>query len=123
MTKLTPQQLEPYHKAITDEICPFCNDRDIHGHCARPKDDPCALDSHLDLIVDSILGVGEVPDVTPYIGALRTKNCPHCREDEKGTCALRDLAQCAPDAYLLPVIDVIEKVAKAQGHGKWERKP
>jgi hypothetical protein len=122
MNKLTTEQLEPYSKAIAERICAFCNDRDVHGRCARPADDPCALHSHLDLVVESILGVGDRPTVEPYIGALRAKTCPHCRQDEAGKCALRELGQCAPDAYLLPVIEVIEDVAKAHGHGKWARK-
>ena len=121
MAKLSDEQLAPYAKAIETRICAFCNDRDAHGHCARPADDPCALQSHLGLIVESILGVNEAPEVEPYIAALRRKTCPHCREDEAGACALRDLGQCAPDAYLLPVIDVIEDVAKEHGHGKWAR--
>ncbi len=121
MATLTQAQLAPYRKAVEEKICPICNDRDEHGRCARPKDDPCALVSHLDTIVESILSVGEHPDVEPYVQALRTKNCPHCRQDEAGNCALRDLAQCAPDAYVLPVIEVIEDVAKRQGHGKWAR--
>ena len=121
MKKLTPEQLEPYAKAIATRICAFCNDRDIHGRCARPADDPCALHAHLDLVVESILGVGDSPEVEPYLAALRAKTCPHCRQDQAGACALRDLGQCAPDAYLLPVIEVIEDVAKSQGHGKWAR--
>jgi hypothetical protein len=121
MTSLTPAQLEPYSKAIAERICAFGNDRDGHGRCARPEDDPCALHAHLDLVVDSILSVGESPDVAPYVAALRAKTCPHCRQDEAGNCALRDLGQCAPDSYVLPVIEVIEDVARAQGHGKWAR--
>ncbi len=119
---MTKEQLAPYADAIAHRICRFCNDRDAHGKCARPEDDPCALHAHLGLVVESILGVGEHPDVAPYLAALRAKTCPHCRQDESGACALRELGQCAPDAYLLPVIEVIEDVAKEQGHGKWARK-
>lgn len=119
MTNLTTDQLEPYRKAIAERICTFCNDRDVHGRCARPEDEPCALHAHLDLVVESILGVGDSPVVDPYVAALRARTCPHCRQDENGKCALRELSQCAPDAYLLPVIEVIEDVAKEHGHGKW----
>ena len=121
MTKLSSAQLAPYRKAVAEKICSFCNDRDGRGGCARPDDDPCALHVHLDLIVESILGVGERPDVAPYVAALRARTCPHCRQDEEGQCALRELGQCAPDAYILPVIEVIEEVAKEQGHGKWAK--
>ena len=123
MTTLTSAQLAPYRLAIAEKICSFCNDRDGKGGCARPTDDPCALHVHLDLVVESILGVGESPDVAPYVAALRAKTCPHCRQDEAGKCTLRELAQCAPDAYVLPVIEVIEDVAKQHGHGKWARNP
>ena len=119
MTSLTPQQLEPYRKAIAERICRFCNDRDDHGHCARREDDPCALHAHLDLVVESILSVGESAEVGPYITALRQRTCPQCRQDAEGACALRELGQCAPDSYLIPVIEVIEDVAKEEGHGRW----
>ena len=119
MTKLTADQLAPYRKAIEEKICRLCNDRDVHGKCSRLIEDPCSLNAHLDLVVESILSVGESPDVEPYVKALRARTCPQCRQDEIGYCPLRDLAQCAPDAYLLPVIDVVEDVAKTHGHGKW----
>jgi len=121
MTALTPLQLAPYSKAIAEKICSFCNDRDGHGGCARPADDACALHSHLGLVVESILGVGESPDVARYVAALRARTCPNCRQDAAGACALREGNQCAPDAYILPVIEVIEEVAKEHGHGKWAK--
>ena len=119
MAEISTEQLEPYRKAIAERICTACNDRDVHGQCARPLDDPCALHAHLRLVVESILGVGEHPEVEPYVAALRAKTCPNCRQDEAGACALRELGQCAPDAYLIPLIEVIEEVAKTHGHGKW----
>ncbi len=118
---MTPEQLEPYGKAIAERICAFCTERDGRGGCSRPSNDPCALHSHLDLVVESILGVGDSPEVGPYVAALRAKTCPRCRQDDEGNCALRELGQCATDAYVLPVIEVIEDVAKEQGHGKWAR--
>ncbi len=121
MTKLTALDLEPYAKAISEKICVFCNDRDGHGGCARPPEDPCVLQSHLDLVVDSVLAVGEKPDIEPYAAALREKTCPYCRQDEKGRCVLRELGQCASDSYLLPLVEVIEDVARRLGHGKWAK--
>ena len=121
MATLTPEQLAPFRIAVHERICAMCNDLGTHGHCARPADDACSLESHLDLIVESILEVGGHAQVDPYVAALRSRTCPNCRQDEAGDCALRDVTQCAPDAYLLPLIEVIEEVAMEQGHGAWAK--
>jgi hypothetical protein len=119
---LTSDQIELYRLAVAEKICAFCNDRDGRHGCARPSYDACALRTHLDLVVESILGVGERTEVAPYVAALRAKTCTRCRQDDDGDCALRDLGQCAVDSYVLPVIEVIEDVARAHGHGKWSRR-
>jgi hypothetical protein len=116
MNRLTDDLLAPYRDAIRDKICAFCNDRNLHGGCGRPQDDPCSLNVHLDSIVVSILSVGQSRDVADYVKALRVKTCPHCRQDEAGHCALREFSGCATDSYVLEVVDVVEEVARAKGH-------
>lgn len=119
MIVLTEEQLEPYRRAVEERICAVCNDLGAHGGCARPADDPCALVSHLGLIVGSILEVGGSREVDPYIASIRALTCPNCRQDEAGECPLRRVAQCAADAYILPLIDVVEEVAEREGHGRF----
>ena len=121
MIPVTTEQLELYRTAIEQQICTICNDRNRQGECTRPEADACALHMHLRLVVDAILSVGESPDVEGYLAALRARTCPHCHQDADGACALREAGECAPDAYILPVIEVIEDVAKTHGHGKWAR--
>ena len=119
MKRITSSRLDPYRRAVEAKICAVCNDRDVHGACARDPANPCSLDQHLDLIVDTVLSVGGSPEIDDYITAFRTRTCPKCRQDDEGFCALRRFGECATDSYVLMVVDVIEEVAKAQGHGKW----
>jgi len=108
--------LTPYRAAIRERICSFCLDRRHDGECNRPASDPCALETHLDVLVERVLAVGGSPDITDYVKSLRVSLCPTCRQDEDtGECPLRSLAECALDAYVLPVVEVIEEVAARQG--------
>lgn len=108
--------LRPYREAIRERICAFCLDHTHDGECNRPAEDPCALETHLDVLVDKILSTEPSEEIAPYIASLRLDLCPTCRQDEDGRCPMRELAHCALDSYVLPVIEVIEDVAEKQGH-------
>jgi hypothetical protein len=112
---LTKQvNLAPYREAIRTKVCSFCLDHGPDG-CARPPHDPCALEAHLESIVPAILSVGRSRDIDDYQRAIRSRTCADCREDARGGCALRSLAECALEAYLLRIVEVIEEVATARG--------
>jgi hypothetical protein len=113
---MVPFDLSPYRKAIEERICTFCLDHSHEGTCGRPADDPCALQSHLGDLVERVLSMRPSPDLNDYVTALRTDICPTCRQDEEGRCTLRELAECALDSYVIPVIDLIEEVARQEGH-------
>lgn len=115
---MSPVDLEPYRKAIRERICSFCLYHIHEGECTRPADDSCALDTHLDVLVRKVLDVEPVSEIEPYVASLRLDLCPNCREDADGNCPMRDLAHCALDSYVIPVIEVIEDVAAAEGHRK-----
>lgn len=111
--------LNLYREAVRENICRLCLDRMVGGGCSRPADDPCALETHLESVVESILSVEDGEDIGAYVEALRDKNCTQCRQDEDGNCEMRDLVACSVDSYVLRVVEVVEDVARAQGHGRW----
>ena len=108
-----------YRDAVRENICRLCLDRMVGGGCRRPTDDPCALETHLESVVESILSVHDESDIGTYVEALRTKNCTQCRQDEDGNCEMRDLVACSVDSYVLRVVEVVEEVAQEHGHGHW----
>ncbi len=112
---MKPNELRPYRAALRERICAFCAESDGRGGCSGADPDRCALTTHIDEVIESVLSVGERPDVAPYLAAIRARVCTRCREDESGACFLRDAGQCNLDAYLVPVIEVIEDVAKGAG--------
>lgn len=111
--------LNLYREAVRENICRLCLDRVVGGSCSRPADDQCALETHLDSVVESILSVPEGEDIGAYVEALRTENCTKCRQDEDGNCEMRDLVACSVDSYVLRVVEVVEDVAQEHGHGRW----
>ena len=113
--------LELYRDAVREGICRLCLDRMVGGGCARPAADACALETHLESVVESILSVPERMDIGAYVTALRTKNCTQCRQDEEGNCEMRDLVACSVDSYVLRVVEVVEAVARERGDGRWAK--
>lgn len=107
--------LAPFRAAIEERICRHCVDRRFDGTCARPKEDPCALVTHLDALVEAVLAVGPSDQISDYVAALRGRLCPTCHQDGEGNCALRKFVDCALDAYVLMVVQVIEETATRQG--------
>ncbi len=117
---MEPRDLELYRVAVEARICPACLSRDPHGACGRPADSPCALRTHLGPLVEAILSVGGSTDLGEYTAAIRRLVCPNCRQDETGWCALRAVSECTPNAYLIPLVEVVEDVARRAGHGAWK---
>ncbi len=111
---MRPGELEAFRAAVRERVCSVCLDRRVGGGCSRPPEDPCALESHLEQVVEGILSVAPTDDVHAYVRALRGTTCTTCRQDEHGRCELRDLVACSLDSYVLHVVDVIETVAREQ---------
>lgn len=107
--------MAPFRTAVEERICSFCIDGNHEGTCNRSLASPCALVTHLEQIVRAVIAVGGKPDLGEYVARLRSDVCPTCRQDARGLCALRSLAECSVDAYLIPVIEVIEEVARRRG--------
>lgn len=112
---MKPDQLRPYRAALRERICAFCAESVGRGGCDGTDPNRCALSVHIDQVIESVLSVGERPELAPYLAAIRARVCTRCREDDSGACFLRDAGQCNLDAYLVPVIEVIEDVAKGEG--------
>ena len=117
------EDLNLYREAVRENICRLCLDRRVGGGgCSRPADDQCALETHLDSVVESILSVKKGEDIGSYVAALRSQNCTKCRQDAEGNCEMRDLVACSVDSYVLRVVEVVEDVAREHGHGRWAGK-
>ncbi len=115
---MTTVDLEPYRVAITEEICSVCVDRLPGGDCGRSAQEPCALVTHLEFLVDSVLSTGNRETIEEYIPTLRERLCANCQQHEDGTCPLRTLVHCAIDSYILRIVELIEEVAERQGDVK-----
>jgi hypothetical protein len=111
--------LNLYREAVQENICRLCLDRMVGGGCSRPADDACALETHLESVVESVLSVPQGADIADYVQALREGNCTKCRQDADGNCEMRDLVACSVDSYVLRVVEVVEDVAREHGHGRW----
>ena len=113
---MRPADVRPYRDALGDRICSLCGDRES---CGRTGELRCGLGRHVGALVAAVLEVGQSTDVTLYLDALRRHVCPNCRADAAGDCVLRDDGRCNLDACIVPVIEVIEDVARRRGDGAW----
>ncbi len=113
-----PQNIDlaPYRRAIEARICSFCVDHCHDGTCGRPRDEPCAINHLLAVLVHVVLTTDCRTDVEGFVERMRTELCPTCLQDSAGHCPRRALAHCTVDSYLLPIIDIIEDVAVEHGH-------
>jgi hypothetical protein len=118
---MDPADLRPYRDALRERICAHCVDRRRDARCGRDADECCPLLMHVDLVVRTVLEVGDNAYTRPYLEAIVRDVCPACRQQAGGACALRDAGRCNLDAYLVPVVEVIEDVARREGHGSWAR--
>ena len=114
-----PVDFRPYRDALRKRICAYCVDRDADGRCGRDAAESCALLVHVDLVVKAVLSVGESAYTKPYLEAIVRNVCPECRQDASGVCVLRDAGHCNLDAYLVPILEVVEDVARREGHGTY----
>jgi hypothetical protein len=116
---MNPVDFRPYREALRARICSYCVDKTADGRCGRDADDLCPLLAHVDLVVGAVLEVGETAYTRPYLEALVKHVCPSCRQGPGASCALRETGRCNLDAYLVPVVEVVEEVARRRKEGAW----
>ena len=94
---------------VRNRICAVCSARDVAGNCGLDNPSDCAVFRFFPQIVKTVAQVHS-ENIAEYIRAIRQNICSICAEQDAETwCELRRQAQCALDAYVLPIVDAIEE--------------
>ena len=102
----TREELESIVRA---KICRVCTDRDAEGGCGLENPTDCALFRLFPQVVRAIQSTSS-GNIEDYVAAIRANVCSICRDQEPdGTCETREQVRCSLDAYLIPIIEVIEE--------------
>jgi hypothetical protein len=95
---------------VRNRICNVCTSRTVDGECGLENPSSCALFRLFPQVAHAIQSV-QSDDIQQYVDAIRRQVCTVCSDQAPdGTCETRQQVQCALDAYLLLVVDVIEEV-------------
>lgn len=104
------RDLGPMREAIRLRVCPLCLDGSESGECRLDQSRGCPLDTHLELIVDTILSVRS-RRLADYLEAVEREVCSRCETPgPSGGCRLRDRGECSLCLYLPLVIEAVEDV-------------
>jgi hypothetical protein len=94
---------------VREKICRVCSDRTVDGNCGLEQPSACALFRLFPQVAQAIQSVHS-DQIDDYIQAIRVNVCSVCNEQlSDGSCEVRHQVQCALDAYLLLIVDVIEE--------------
>ena|SRR5579862_4388922 len=94
---------------VRDRICRVCSDRAVDGTCGLEQPSACALFRLFPQVAKAIQSVNS-NEIGDYIDAIRANVCSVCNEQQTdGSCKVRHQVQCALDAYLLLIVEVIEE--------------
>lgn len=94
---------------VRDRICGVCTDRKMDGTCGLEVPGHCALFRLFPEVAGAIQSTNS-ENIEDYINAIRRGVCSVCEEQASdGTCGQREEVQCALDAYLLLIVEVIEE--------------
>lgn len=102
--------MQKYYDAIRQTVCSICVDSNNDGGCKLSENEICAVEKHLNEIVD-LVQKSDAKYQDEYYIELREKICTNCRgKAESGKCYLRDDANCALDRYFPLIVDTIRKI-------------
>lgn len=114
-TELTVMAFEEYHKALHDRVCSICRKSGYSTSCAIGECGLCPIDTHLPRLVNAVLSTPRSQYISDYVPNIREMVCSHCvRQDEKGVCEARNLAECGLDSFLTLIVETIEDVYDRQ---------
>jgi len=103
------RSLAELESMVRDRICSVCSDRTEEGGCGLTQPSSCALFRLFPQVAKAIQSV-ESNDIKDYIRAIRSDVCTICIEQTpEGSCEMRHRVECALDAYLVLVVQVIEE--------------
>jgi hypothetical protein len=101
-----------YRDAIRRRVCVICLDGKDDGSCGLAGPPGCAIDEHLQRLVEAILDVRTRQD-DAYAAAVEARVCSHCsHRDGLGLCRLRRDGRCSVSVYLPLIVEAIEDVEK-----------
>ena len=99
---------------LRNRICSVCSDRTVEGQCGLESPADCALFALLPQVAQAVQST-QSNNIQDYIEAIRKGVCTVCSQQAgDGSCETRQQVQCALDAYLLLVVDVIEEALGVQ---------
>ena len=94
---------------VRNKICGVCSDRTEDGNCGLEQPSSCALFRLFPQVAKAIQSVDSY-QINDYIQAIRANVCTVCEAQmSNGSCEMRRQVQCALDAYLLLIVEVIEE--------------
>jgi hypothetical protein len=103
------RSLAELESIVRERICRICSDRTVDGDCGLEQPSSCELFRLFPQVAKAIQAV-DSNEIQDYLGAIRANVCSICCEQAAdGTCESRRQVQCALDAYLLRIVDVIEE--------------
>ena len=101
--------IEELEAVVRDRICRVCTERTVNGDCGLEDPTACALFRLFPQVARAVQSTHS-DDIRDYIQAIRDQVCSVCSEQASdGECESRKQVQCALDAYLLLIVDVIEE--------------
>ena len=107
---------------VRDRICRVCSNRTPEGTCGLEPPSACALFRLFPQVAQAIQSV-DSEEIGDYIESIRSNVCSVCQEQmDDGACEVRHQVQCALDAYLLLIVEVIEEATGKRllpGQSSW----
>jgi hypothetical protein len=103
------RSLDELEQIVRDTVCRVCSDRNIDGSCGLEGPGQCALFRLFPQVARAVQTTRS-DDIRDYVKAIRDQVCSICeKQAADGTCKTRENVACALDAYLLLIVDAIEK--------------
>ncbi len=105
------RSLAQLENIVRDSICPVCAERPGPGPCVLEAAGECALFQFFPRVARALQSARR-GDINDSIAAIRRDVCSVCRNQQAGgDCQARREGECALDAYLVLLVDVIEEAA------------
>lgn len=105
---LSLEEMQTLEERVKAVICPVCTDRRPDGTCELTEQE-CPISIHLPRLVAVVNSV-DSDRMADYVEKVREDICSICRSalSPQAECDWRNEGHCALDAYLLPIVQVID---------------
>jgi hypothetical protein len=105
------RSLAQLENIVRNSICPVCAERPAPGPCVLEAAGECALFQFFPRVARALQSA-RGGDINDSIAAIRRDVCSVCRNQQAGgDCRVRREGECALDAYLVLLVDVIGEAA------------